>query len=206
MLHFDEASHTYTLDGKVVPSVTQIIRPLEAEALASIPAGVLEWKRGLGHAVHLACQLDDEGDLDAFSIDDRILPYLMAWRAFRLDYGFKVTMNEQALGSRKYRFAGTVDRLGVLTKPIGLKRNYTGPAIVDLKTRVTLPDAIGVQLAGYAKLVAEQGLTGPDMPPLRLAVRLCDDGQYSFRIYDDPEDHACFQACLVQHHWMEKHK
>lgn len=211
MLAFDVESHTYTLDGKPVPSVTTIIRALEREALARVPAEILEWKRGLGQQVHMACQLDDEGDLHEGTLDERIVPYMRAWRAFRDDFGFRVRMNEQPLASRRYRFAGTVDRVGTITRPMAVDRNrmYQGPAIIDLKTRLDLGDAIGVQLAGYQKLLAENNYQDDDayghaQTQLRVAVRLGADGKYEYRVYEDPEDHSCFQACLVQHHWMAK--
>lgn len=196
-LHFDPDSHTYTLDGKVLPSVTQILRPLEADALARIPAGVLEWKRALGSAVHLACELDDKNELDADSLDDRIRPYLEGWRAFRHEHGLQILCNEQPMATRFGRFAGTVDRYGLLHDG-----GRIGAAVIDIKTRVDLPDAIGPQLVGYARLLRDNGLCKDE--PLRMAVQLKPDGTYATRIYEDKEDVAVFQACLSLHHWMTK--
>lgn len=213
MLHFDADSHTYTLDGRVVPSVTQLIRPLEADALARIPENTLEWKRGLGEQVHLACQLDDEGDLDEDNLDQAIYPYLWAWRNFRDDHNLEILLNEMPLGSRRYRFAGTIDRVAVLNK--GLIQGtfvYKGLATIDIKTRVDLPDAIGVQLAGYNRLVEEHPELAQTLAhstgqmPHRVAVRLGPDGKYSTRVYTDTEDLACFTACLSLHNWMAKRK
>jgi hypothetical protein len=199
-LTFDDESHTYRIDGKVVPSVTQILRPLEADALARIPAEVLEWKRGLGQAVHLACQLDDEGALEESTVAMAATGYLSAWRKFRADTGFEVVLNECPMGSRKFRFAGTVDRYGILKRgPV------TGAAVIDIKTRAELPDAIGPQLVGYTRLIGEN-VRDAAVEPHRIAVQLKADGTYATRVYTDPEDIACFQACLSLHHWMSKRK
>ena len=59
---FDEVAHAYFLDGKQLPSVTQLLKFVVS--FDFVPPDVLEAKRQLGVAVHKACELLDEDDLD----------------------------------------------------------------------------------------------------------------------------------------------
>ncbi|MFA5409739.1 MAG: hypothetical protein WC343_13290 [Bacilli bacterium] len=107
-VEFDEESHTYRYEGVKLPSVTGI---LKAEGF--IDARFYdEFSRQRGTAAHLACHYDDLGILDESTIDPVILPYLSAWRKFRAESGFVVTVSEAPLMSAAYRFAGKPDAIG----------------------------------------------------------------------------------------------
>lgn len=193
LLEFDAPSHTYRLDGAMVPSVTQVIAPIRDD-FAGVPPDVLERKRQLGTAVHLACELDDEGELDEATLDETLVPYLGAWRKFRSETGFVVVLNEQQLGDPVLRFAGTVDRFGTIDGTQWL---------IDLKTSASLSAAFGVQLAGYQRLL---GFTKDDAPVRRAAVQLRDDGSYRLQEYKNPNDWPAFMACLQIFNWKESTK
>lgn len=192
---FDEASHTYTLDGRVVPSVTQVIAPLHD--LSRVPHDVLERKRALGVAVHLACELDDEGELDDDATDAVVMGYVNGWRAFRRDVGATVLMNERRLAHRGLGFAGTLDRV-VLTRE-GLV------FLVDIKTAVRMSPAYGVQLAGYMLLLEAEGVPLP-APVERKGLQLSPDGAYRLVPYINPNDRPAFCGLLAVHHWKESNK
>src|SRR5690348_16409857 len=85
-LLFEPDNHVYTVNGIVVPSVTQILEPLVD--FSKIPAAVLEYAKLRGEAVHLACELYDQNDLDIDNLDTVIVPYLEAWIKFKADTGF----------------------------------------------------------------------------------------------------------------------
>ena len=91
-LTFEEEGHRYTLDGRQVPSVTQILKPLDC--FENVPPDLLERARELGSHVHLACHLDNRGDLDEESLDQEIWPYLTQYRRFRADCGWKLFASE----------------------------------------------------------------------------------------------------------------
>lgn len=193
-LEFDEATHTYRLGGAVVPSVTQIIAPLTAEALASIPRAALERKRAIGAAVHMACELDDEGSLDESTVAPEVTGYLAGWRRFKVENVVPHwTYTERLLASPKKRYAGRMDRCGILRGEL---------ATVDIKTVDKLDAAIGVQLAGYQQLIEESlGIK----PTRRYAVQLRPDGTYHVAPYTSADDLPCFNALLSVHHWRKKH-
>lgn len=211
---FDEPSHTYTLDGHRLPSVTQILEPIKPD-FSMVPPDVLERKRQFGTAVHLACELDDLGELDDDATDPDVMGCVRAWRSFKADTGAAIVMNEQRLYHPTLRFAGTLDRLAYLR----LKGDEQPSSwLLDLKTSVDPHPSYGVQLAGYRTLLAGQEETGPlsaamgeafrsiGVDPIkRASVHLDASETYRFHQYRDPADEATFMACLAIHRFKEKH-
>jgi hypothetical protein len=188
MLTFDEATHTYRLLGGVVPSVTQILAPLSS--FAGIPAHVLEAKRDLGSRVHLACQLDDENDLDESSVEDDVAPYLDGWRRFLRESGAVVLANEQRVAEPALQYAGTLDNVLLLN---GQKW------LVDKKTCISLPLAVGPQTAAYQRALGDSTVTH------RGALRLRPDGTYRLDSLTGADDWTAFYACLALYRFKETH-
>jgi len=187
-LTFDEAAHVYRAGGVVVPSVTQVLSPLVD--FSGVPEHILEAKRQLGQEVHFACQLDDEDDLDESSVAHHVAPYLAAWRAFKRDTGAQVLMNERRVFDPLLLFAGTLDRV------VRLNSHHW---LIDLKTCISCPIAVGPQTAAYLRALAEPEVTH------RGALRLRPDGTYRLDALTDPKDWACFMACLTLQRFKESH-
>lgn len=193
-LEFDPGSHVYRLGGAVVPSVTTIIRPLQD--FGAVPAGVLAQKAALGTAVHLACELDDAGELDDGETDPVVMGYVNGWRRFLRDTEARVLMCEQRLAHAGLRYAGTLDRVLV-----GARGRHGLAMLVDLKTSVQMAPSFGVQLAGYQLLLES---AHPELPPLsREGLQLRADGTYHLQPYRNPNDRPCFMGLLAVHHWKE---
>lgn len=193
MLTFDAPSHTYRIDGRVVPSVTQLIKPLQD--FAGIDPAVLEAKRELGVFVHKACELDDADDLDEASIDPSVLPYVQAWRKFKRATGALILQSERQLVHRALGFAGTLDRVAELHSITAGSR-----WLIDIKTSVDLSPWVGVQLAGYRLLLESNG----EPVDVLGAVRLLPDCTYRIERYGHPDDVRCFMSLLAINHWKEK--
>jgi len=185
-LTFEERTHTYRVAGVVVPSVTQILRPLMA--FEGIPPAVLEAKADLGRRVHFACQLDDEDDLDESSIEDDVAPYLEGWRRFLRDSGAHVLHNEQRVLEPHLMYAGTLDNV------IGYQRRKW---LVDKKTSIATPISAGPQTAAYMRALNDPEVTH------RAALRLRADGTYRFDPLTGADDWAAFVACLTLHRFKE---
>lgn len=187
-LTFDEASHTYRIDGLVVPGVTSVLAPLTN--YDSVPAHVLEAAANFGKAVHRACELDDLGDLNESTLDPALLPYLDAWREFCLGHSVQWEQIEAPVHHQALRYAGTPDRIGTLR---GLR------AVVDIKTTAELYPSVGPQLAAYREAAA--------MPTyaLRVAVQLKADGTYTKKTYTDPNDWPVFCSLLTLRTWCARH-
>ncbi len=185
-LAFDVDTHTYTLDGRVVPSVTQVLADTVIDTTWFTEASRLR-----GSAVHAACHYDDEGDLQEGSLPSSRLGYLEAWRSFRKDTRVEILAVERRVLSRRYMYAGTLDRI--------VRFPGTNPhiaEIIDIKTGV--PDrAAGLQMAAYGNALVEEGGLPWAISPTRRAVQLFDDGRYKVHVYDDLTDFATFTACLA---------
>jgi len=160
-LTFNAFNHAYHLDGKRVPSVTTIIRAVLGCWNAS------EWHMQRGTAVHRACELLDYGTLDRATVFPEIESRVNAWEKFRADYPGSVETIETPLGSERYRFAGTPDR-------IFLEDNRH--VLVDLKS--SIEPQVQLQLAGYSLLWAENRGDGRKITKAG-AVELRANGTYS---------------------------
>lgn len=137
---FDAEQHRYTYRGLPLVSVTQALR---LAGLSTDPRWFPPGSAERGTAVHLATQFDDEGTLDESTLDPVIVPYLLAWRRFKVEMGFhplNIEQRKAQIGTPS--FAGTIDRVA---------RINGAPWILDIKTGVAT-DADPLQLAGYSLL------------------------------------------------------
>lgn len=194
-IDFDEATHTCTKGGRVYPSVTQIIKPLTEQAYAGIPDGILKAKADFGTAIHKATELIDspEFELDESSLLPEWIPYIEQYKRFlelRKPEYFGI---ELRLGSDLY--AGTIDRLAVIDGEVW---------VIDLKTTQVLHPHVGVQLAGYEKLVrvnsqiVQSGLTSR---PIRRGALQLTDKSFKLQEYTKSFDARVFDACLTLYIW-----
>jgi hypothetical protein len=140
---YSEPTHQYFIDGVEVPSVTTILKS----------AGIIDDRfyteagRERGTAVHLACQLLDEDDLDFDSVAEEISGYLKAYQAFKKDSGFKPLKIEEGVYNRVYQYAGRYDRLGEIDGKI---------VLMDIKTGA-IPKWVELQLLGYETAIVDMG-------------------------------------------------
>lgn len=84
-LTFEEDTHTYRLDGMVVPSVTQILKELGFVDFSGIDPEVLRKKAELGTYVHKCCELLFQQDLDIENVDPEALGYVRAFEKFLIE-------------------------------------------------------------------------------------------------------------------------
>lgn len=190
MLTFEDDTHTYRLNGQVVPGVTSILAPLTD--YSRVPPHVLEAASNFGKAVHKACELDDLAELDEETLDPALVPYLDAWRKFSEDHRVAWQEIERPLANTALRYAGTPDRIGDVSGEL---------AVVDIKTTVELYPSVGPQLAAYAN--AYSGIRAPAMK--RIAVQLKRDGTYVAKPYTDATDWPLFCSLLTLRNWCARH-
>jgi hypothetical protein len=177
MLAFDEASHTFTRDGVVVPSVTQVI---DACGLMRTYNPSETWARDRGTRVHAAMfeltQRSEDAALACLDPDD--VPYFTAAQWWMATMGVEVLGAEELVDGGSY--AGWRD---LRVRMRGVSR----PCVVDLKTG-SLPWWTGLQLAGYARPLVETHD--------RYAVRLSLNGEPRVVPYRDQNDYLDFMACV----------
>lgn len=181
-VQFDEKTHTYTVDGRVVPSVTQVLKS----------AGLVddrwfnEGARDRGRIVAVAIELHSKGELG--TVPDGYQGYVDAWKKFLAETGFVPSSVEQPICHEHYGYAGTPDSIG---------RFRDGAlTIVDVKT--------GADASHYALQTAGYGLMLCSIPD-RCCVFLSADGKYKMRPHKNPRDRDVFLAALKIVHWQREH-
>jgi hypothetical protein len=192
-LSFDQARHVYTLDGRVIPSVTQALKATGMIDYSMIPRDALQTAAARGTAVHKALQYFDDGELDESSVAPELVGYVRAAQRFYLESGFQVAHNEFRSFHPTYLYAGTMDRTGGF--PDG------SLAVVDWKTGLVVPGH-ALQLVAYANLLKQPRRYR------RIAVKLNSDGTY--RVHEFPastweQDWAVFLAGLSCFNWQLQH-
>lgn len=211
-LEFDPVRHAYTLNGLPVPSVTRVISPLN-EFSTFIREGTLAKAAERGTAVHFATEMHDQAFLDDLNGSEPppaapellwrpedetpvVLPYMEAWRQFLADTAFEVHAIEERTFSGRHRYAGTIDRLGVLN---GQR------CVIDIKTSSAIGPQVGIQLAAY------QGAANERRPMAeryrkRFACQLRRDGSYRLEEFRDSADWSVFLALLQLHNWRLRYR
>lgn len=194
-LEFCATTHSYRVDGKTIPSVTQVLSVLYSFSM--VAPDVLEHARQRGVAVHRAVQLDIDDDLVEESVPAEIAGYLKAWRAFRADCGLTQAdfgEPERPLYHPALRFAGTPD--------ITLCMNKRW-AVLDVKTAADLSPVWALQTAGYRELINVNTPKGEHLIEDRYSLRLRDNGTYKLDQFKDKNDWTTFLSFLTTHRWRE---
>lgn len=195
-IEFNAERHEYRVNGLIVPSVTQVLSSVGLPDLSGIPAELLEWKAGLGSAVHKATELDDLGDLDEESLDLAIKPYLEAYRKFKIESGFVPLGMEEAVYSKKYGFAGRLDRVGFFGHKSIL-------SLIDYKTGLVDVKTVGPQTSGYQTGWNEANET-KDHIKARYALKLNKDATYRLIRLDNKMDFQIFLNALNIYKWRNQ--
>jgi len=105
-LTFDEEHHIFTVNGKVIPSVTTVLKRMGMTPDYSF---VDPWYAQRGTYIHKATELWENGTLDEDSLDPAISGYVDAYKACRRDFPVKVIGQEVRLWHPVLKFAGIID-------------------------------------------------------------------------------------------------
>ena len=114
---FDPIGHLYTIDGRPVPSVTQVLSSTGIlPSFSMVDKVLLERKRQIGVALHAALHYLQQGDLDESTVDERVKPRLDAYRLFVAETGFKPIDCELRIWPTVagMQYAGTLDVTGTI--------------------------------------------------------------------------------------------
>lgn len=188
-LVFDKESHIYMVNGEEIPGVSYILQ----EAGIAIPSPFYtEAGRVRGHKVHAACEYLDQDDLDYSTLDSETLPYVQAYENFLKETGFKSELIEHKKAHPIFKYAGTIDRVGILNEE---------KVVLDIKTgtqQISWP----IQLAAYDMLINDT----PDAFEntnfsKRIALQLNKNGTYRLHTYSNLKDYNVFIAALEIAKW-----
>lgn len=189
---FDEASHTYTVDGSPLVSVTQAIEGAGlSDWLHSIPLAALERAQRRGTLVHRAIELYARRELDFSEVPSWMLGYIEGYVEWRIATGFEPRLVEHRFYHPVYRYAGTLDHQGTY-------RDQPGEAVVDFKTPLVwgaeAHKSARLQLAAYCRKTKER------TPLKRVVLHLPGDGGFHEKVLPTSEidrDFRLFLACLA---------
>lgn len=162
-IEFDEPSHTYRLDGKILPSVSQVLKA--GNLMPEFYKTLDPWYAQRGTAVHLACHLSDIGELDFATVDPQISEFWDAWLKFKQEFDVKVLESEVIVHDKE--FAGTFDKIVKMFGAVWL---------LDLKCS-TFQSFHSVQTMAYAQLKGDTTLK-------RGSVHLKKDGTFAFKPHE----------------------
>lgn len=189
-LLFREADHIYTLDGQVLPCVSDLCAPLHRAVYENTPKWQMEAAAERGTAVHAAIvALDTAGSAD---IPEEYLPYVTAYRDFLREHSVSWRFTEQPMYHPEYRFAGTPDRYGSLDGK---------STLLDVKTTYSVYKPLcRAQLNLYRLMLIARGLNVEKM----LILHLRRDGTY--RLIPIPEDEPLALALITIHNVLPKRR
>lgn len=188
---YDEDTRIHTLDGKVIPSVSNIVEPLSMDYSKAHPEK-LERKRDLGIAFHECIRLFLSNNLDEDSIDEELKLPMQQFAEFFTDdtNGLQsleissIIAVEKAFCNEKLKYCGKPDMV-------------TGDTIYDWKLRKYDPVCDPLRMAGYAGLVSE-------FPPKsRIVVEFSLDGGYRVHDADKKQAWAMFRK-LLEWYWKKQ--
>lgn len=181
VLTFDPALHEYRVGGRVLPSVTQV---LKETGLIKTDFFTTQGQ-DRGSIVHLACQWLDEGTLDRSSIDPAIEGYIKAYESFLEVYKPKWQSIEKPLANSLLGFAGTPDRI------------ESKDEIFDIKTGSPIK-ATEYQLSAYHVLAYGSGYMSHKK---HFGLYLMSTGKFALKATSNLErDWNVFRAALTVYH------
>jgi hypothetical protein len=184
VLTFDAATHTYRYGGRVVPSVTTVLRSIDR--FDHVDPELLERARVFGSHVHLATDLFDRDELDEDALDPGLVAHLNGYKVFLRETAFQVTRTEQQIYNPRQRYAGTLDKRGT----------WKGTTwLLDLKSGA-VPRSVGLQTAAYQQACDEK-------PRRRLCLQLLPDN-YKLHVCDETSDWSYFVSFLNTYRFMNR--
>lgn len=198
-LVYDDRTHTYRVDGRMVPHITEIV----PSDYSHVPPLKLEIARQRGSAVHKATELYDLHLIDWTTLDPKVTPYLEAWVKALLEYEIEFELHdiERRLYHPLDRYAGTGDRPRCWIRPPGInqRRRLT---TLEIKSIARMDENVGLQTSGQqrAENYRARILGIPEVED-RWGCQLKKDGTYKMFHYTDMRHERVFLSYLTTLHW-----
>lgn len=184
----DEITRTFKMSGRVVPSITDLLKEF----------GFIDDEyfkpehRERGQRIHTATHYLDDNDLRWQSVRDEDLGFMMAYKAASKALELRHIRSEERLFHPFLMYCGKPDRVSTwnLSK---------GQVVIEIKTG-SVPAYTGLQTAGQDLL-----LPTLSMPRERAAIELHNDGSWKPVFFSGAEhegDRDVFLG-LVAAHWYK---
>ena len=144
-MEFDEKTHTYTVDGKVLPSVTTITSILSNLEYKDIDKEILKKAAEKGTKVHKA--IEDYLLWNDYELEEQYQPYMLQFKKAEKLEKFITTKTEFKLTDGE--ICGTIDNMSMIGETL---------IIIDYKTTSTIhKKLLEAQFGGYKILCEANG-------------------------------------------------
>ena len=182
MIEFDESRHLYKVNGRVIPSVTQILNHNKQNFYKDNGADIT------GTIVHKLLEDYDNGkNVDFYG--EEYLTYLEQYKAFKEDYEPSWDHIERRVYDEFMEYCGTVDRAGFFKN----KR-----VVLDIKTGSSVPAWAALQTAAYANALYPNDY--PDVFRMVLHINPKKLKTYKVKVYSDQLDFDRWELSCRNYH------
>lgn len=186
-LQFDEEKHEYTLNGKIMPSVTEIMRFITDRKYEPVTESILDIAKNKGTQVHMACEVYNKTGY--VGIEDEYKGYLEAYMKWVKDNGIDRTKleSEIKLYHKVLNYAGTIDMI------------YDKKSIIDIKTCHDIDTkTTSVQTSAYREMAK---CNGYDAISDCYILWLSKNGDYKYVKLDN--NFNVFLSCLALYNFCK---
>lgn len=185
-LCFNEERHEYSVNGRIIPSVTQIISAVGLYEFDYVSRETLAIAAERGRIVHTCVEWYEKGELDESSIDPELTGYFEAYLDCRMVNSFPAPVAiEERVYSEQYGYAGTLDQ------------EFPDDWLNDIKTGLPSP-VHGLQLSGY--WLAKYGM---GRKPKRLTGTYLKPGNH--KLIEYPYEPLAWLSVVADYKWRLKH-
>lgn len=193
-LEFEETKHVYTLDGIIIPSVSTVMEPLNADKYAGISKATLDNAANKGTAVHDCIENWIKfGFMDIPPEHQSYIDGFMEWWNKNTP---KVVGSEIRLYHKILGYGGTCDLLAYIGDKLTL---------IDYKSTYVLSDmTCRIQLEAYAQALASHGIKVEQ----KMILHLKKDGKSAQRDYpaNDAEAWRVFGSLKCVYDYIQSYK
>ena len=180
-LTFEEEKHQYFLDDSLIPSVSEILKPIHERIYGKINPKVLKKAVERGTKIHIAIEFLSKYKLSKF--DGEISGYLEAYKKFRGDYTtWQLLHSEYRTYHKSLLYGMTIDEVYKTEK---------GIVLLDLKTTSEMYlNTWSVQLSAY-----KSGYESQHEKVIKTYIlKLMGDGEY--QLFELSDKFSVFLSCL----------
>jgi hypothetical protein len=185
-IQFDEARHLYTVDGRIIPSVTQILTHNKPNFYKDNGADVT------GTIVHKMLE-DYDNRLGMEFYGEEYHPHLQQYLEFLKDYPIKYGFIEHRLFNQGLGYCGTVDRAGSCEI-----KGEVRSIVIDIKTGSSVPSWAALQTAAYAMALAPDNYENCFRAVLHIHPK--KNKSYRFKVYEDKADFLKWPKMCMDYH------
>lgn len=191
-LTFDETRHEYKLYGVIVPSVSEIIKPVSGAFYSGISKEVLEHAADRGTAIHNAIETWIEFQMDTI-VDDSHRGYFNAFLKWWDEKKPEPLATECRIYHKILRYAGTADLIAKIDGEIVIT-DYKNSASVNEKS-------YSLQLEAYRQAFKSHGIEIEK----KLILHLKPDGSWEeLWMPNDPKKWLVFNSLKVVRDYIKE--